>query len=173
MSPYWKIGVLLSALTVVGTTTHFADSLYYGKKLALEKEARASDIARINAVSAETLREAQKNQQRAESKISELDNLYIQAISNHAKDSMDYRAKLASGAERVRVKVADCRIDNASVESSSASGKPDAGTAYGFLPPASAERLIAVADLADAEREKLKYLQDYVISLQDQGYIGK
>ncbi len=168
-----KIAALLAALLAAGVGVHFVDAQYYGKQLAVEKQARADDLAKINAASAQALQDALSKQQAAEGKVATLETQYQQEVANHAKDSLDYRAKLASGSERVRVRVANCGSGTASGKSASPASGADGSASYAELPAASAERLVTVTDSADAEVTKLRALQQYVTALQEQGFVGK
>lgn len=161
------VGALLGGI-VTFTVTHKID----GATLAHEQAAHASEIARINATAAKQLADAIAKQQATEGKIATLTDQYQQEVANHAKDNLDYRAKLLSGTQRIRVRVnaGSCASTNGE-GTGTASGTNDAFTFE--LPPATAANVVAIADEADDTARKLAALQSYVRELQNDGYISK
>lgn len=164
------IGALLG-----GVTTYIVTHKIDGAALAHEQAAHADDIARINATAAQQLADAIAKGQAAEGKVATLTDQYQQEVAQHAKDSLDYRAKLLTGANHVRVRIvaANCGSASAASESASAANGNDGAAAYADLSPATAASAVAVVDDADAQVIKLRKLQAYVKGLQDDGYINR
>lgn len=170
MSPYLLLGgsCVLIGFAIGGGLFHELD----GKALANEKASHQADLNKINAASAKALSDAIAKQQVAEGKVSDIETQYNAEVSKHAQDSLNYRAQLASGAQRLRVHVTSCTPASAS-ESASSAGSADAAPAYADLDPTVASGVVQVAAADQAEIDKLTALQDYVKTLQDQGYIQK
>lgn len=170
MSPYLLTGLAAGVLGLAlgAGVTHKLD----GSALAREQASHQSDLAKINAASAKALSDALAKQQVAEGKVSDIETQYQTEVANHAKDSLAYRAQLASGAQRLRVHVASCS-SSASGQSAAATGSADGAAAYAYLDPTVASGVIQVAADDQAEIDKLAALQAYVKALQDQGYITK
>ncbi len=171
MSSYLLLSII--GLVVGILATRMFDSSYYGKRLSEEKASHASDIAKINAESYQQLQEAVKQKTLAESKVSDITNTYNTEIAKHAKDTLDYRTQLANNIKRLRVHVSRCDSNATSDQSPSAPSSVNGSAASADLSPTTSERLIAVVDSADSEMIKLKQLQGYVSTLQNQGYIEK
>lgn len=166
------VAALVGALLGGGTTyvvTHKIDSA----ALAREQVTHVNDIARINAVAAQQLADAIAKRQVVEGQVSTLEQQYNAEVSKHAKDSLDYRAKLLAGANRVRVHVSGCSISGPASESAAAPGRSDGPAAVAELSATTAASTITVADSADKTAAKLATLQQYVKGLQDAGYISK
>lgn len=161
------IGALLGGL-VGYTVTHKIDSA----TLEHERAAFADDLARINATSAQQLTNALAKQQVAEGKIYTIQQQYDNEVAAHAKDNLDYRAKLLAGTQRVRVRVASCSTGPAASEGPAAAPIADGSPAYGFLSPTTATSVVGVADQADAVAAQLRALQQYVTELQNNGFIS-
>lgn len=161
------IGALLGG-AVAYTITHKID----GAELSHVKAAYADDIARINATSAKQLADALAKQQAAEGHVATLEQQYNTEVSQHAKDSLDYRAKLLAGTERVRVRVAGSNCTPGSKSTATPGATDDTAPTF-YLPGATAASVIAVVDSADATAAQLRALQQYVKGLQDDGYISK
>jgi hypothetical protein len=148
-------------------TAHTID----GRTLAREQAAHQALIAQINAESAKALSAALAKQQAAESDISAIEQKFNDEVSQHAKDALDYRTQLASGAQRMRVHVTGCAAADAG-KSASATGSTDGAATFGYLAPTVASGLVTVAADDQAEIDKLSALQAYVSALQDEGFIG-
>lgn len=163
------VGALLGG-ALAYTVAHKLD----GAALAHEQQAHAEDIARINATAATQLADALKRQQAAEGKVYTIQQQYDNEVAQHAKDSLDYRAKLLSGTQRVRVKLSGCGNTGAASKSTTPAPGVDDGTAnqYGFLSPEVAANVVGVADQADAVAAQLRALQQYVTELQHDGFIS-
>lgn len=170
MSPFLITGLAAGAvgLALGFGTAHTID----GRTLAREQAAHQAMVAQINAESAKALSVALAKQQAAESDISAIQKKFDDEVSQHAKDALDYRAQLASGAQRMRVHVTSCAAAD-SGQSASATGSPNGAAAFGYLAPTVASGLVTVAADDQAEIDKLIGLQAYVRALQDQGFIGK
>ncbi|WP_213763511.1 lysis system i-spanin subunit Rz [Caballeronia sp. dw_19] len=178
MNGYFITGIaaaLLGAAIGAGTV-HKLD----GVALAQERGAHAKDnathaneIAQINADSAKALSAALAKQQAAEGQVASIETQFNTEVANHAKDSLDYRAQLIAGTQRVRVRVASCGPATAGSESAATTGSADAATSVGYLDGQTASSVFKVAADDQAEIDKLSALQAYVKSLQDQGFIGK
>lgn len=167
------VSAVLGAL-IGGATTYVVTHKIDGAALAHEQAAHAADIARINATAAQQLANAIAKGQVAEGKVATLSDQYQQEIAQHAKDSLDYRAKLLAGVNHVRVRVAaNCSGASAASESASAASGNDGSAAYADLSPATAASAVAVVDDADAQIIKLRKLQAYVKELQDDGYVNR
>jgi prophage endopeptidase len=161
------VGALIGG--VVGwTVTHKLD----GAALAHEQAAHADDIARINATAAQQLANALAKQQAAEGTVNTLQQQYDNEVAQHAKDSLDYRARLLAGTQRVRVHTSGCSGSAASSKGTAPAPGADGSTDYGFLSPQSAASVSDVADEADADAAKLRALQQYVTELQKDGFIS-
>jgi hypothetical protein len=165
------VGALLGG-AVTGITVHKLD----GAKLAQVQKANAETLDRINATAAQQLAAALAKGQAAEGKVATIQQQYDQEIAQHAKDNLDYRAKLLSGANviRVRVNPTSCGASTGSKGASSAAGTDDAAT-YADLSPAVAASVFTVTDGtngADDVATRLRKLQAYVMELQQDGYIS-
>lgn len=162
------VGALLGG-GVAYTIAHKLD----GAALAHEKQAHADDIARINATAAKQLADAITKGQATEGRIATLQDQYQQEIAQHAKDNLDYRAKLLAGTQRVRVHVTGCSGASTASQSTGTPGTTDGAASYADLSPAVAAGIYAVADAADNTAAQLRALQAYVTELQADGYISK
>lgn len=175
MNGYFITGIAAGVLGIAlgAVPTHVVDANHYGAQLAREKAAHAADIARVNAEAAQQLREALANQQAAEGRVATVEQQFNDEVAKHAKDNLDYRAQLASGAQRLRVRVTHCAVGPTADQSAAASGRADDSAAFAELDPTVATGVVQVAADDQAEIDKLKALQAYVRALQDQGYIGR
>lgn len=162
------VGALLSG-GVTYVITHKID----GAALAHEQVAHANDIARINATAAQQLADAIAKGQAAQGRVSTLQQQFDNEVAQHAKDSLDYRARLLAGTERVRVHVSGCSAAGASGQGTSTAPSANDGAGYQFLSPEAAASVVEVADQADATAAQLRALQQYVKELQDDGYVSK
>lgn len=162
------IAALLGA-GISGGLVHKID----GTALAREQASHQADLAKINAASAKALSDALAKQQVAEGKVSDIETQYNTEVSNHAKDSLDYRAQLIAGTQRVRVRVASCVPAATSSQGATAAGSANDSAAYADLDPTVASGVVQVAADDQAEIDKLAALQAYVKALQDQGFISK
>lgn len=170
MSPYLITGI---AAGVVGLALGFGTAHTIGAaQLSAEKASHQSDLAKINAASAKAMTEALAKQQEAESRVSVVEKQFNDEVTKHASDSLSYRASLAAGTERVRVRVASC-VAPASGQSASPAGSADGAPAYGYLDSSLAISVFQVAADDQAEIDKLVALQSYVKTLQNQGFIGQ
>jgi hypothetical protein len=161
------VGALVGGICTY-MVTHKLDSV----ALAHEQKAHSDDIARINATAAQQLADALAKQQAAEGHVATIQQQYDTEVANHAKDSLDYRAKLIAGTQRVRVHVASCGSGTAASESAATPAGTDGSPAYAELPGTVATGVVAVTDDADAQAIKLRKLQDYVKGLQADGFIS-
>lgn len=170
MSPYLVTGLAAALLgaALAGGTVHRLD----GAALAREQASHQADLAKISAASAKALSDALAKQQIAEGKVSDIETQYNTEVSNHAKDSLNYRAQLATGAQRLRVRVTHC-VTSAAGQGAAAAGSTDDSASYADLNGQTASGVIQVAADDQAEIDKLAALQAYVKALQDQGFIGK
>jgi prophage endopeptidase len=169
------IGAGLLGIAIGFGATH----VYDGRALATEQAAHAKDnaahateIAQINADSAKALSAALAKQQAAEGQVAAIETKFTDEVNAHAKDSLDFRAQLIAGTQRVRVHVTGCAV-SAPSESAAAAGSADAAAAYADLDGTTASSVFKVAADDQAEIDKLTALQAYVKALQDEGYIGK
>ncbi|TCK43967.1 hypothetical protein B0G84_2315 [Paraburkholderia sp. BL8N3] len=158
-------GVLGAALGF--GTAHVID----GRTLAREQAAHAAVIAKINADSAKAFADALANQQAAEGKVAAIEKSFSDEVSKHAQDSLDHRARLAAGTDRVRVRIASCALSAAS-ESAATADSADGAATYGYLDGQVASSVFKVAADDQVEIDKLTALQAYVRGLQDHGYIA-
>lgn len=175
MSPFLITGVAAGVLglAIGGASIHALDANHYGALLSAEKAARATDIAKINAESAKQLQDALTRQQATEGRVATIEQQFNEEVSKHASDVLDYRAQLASGAQRMRVRVVSCNPAGGSGQSAAAPSSPDASAPSADLAPAVATGLVTVASDDQKEIDKLAALQKYVETLQQQGFIGK
>lgn len=174
MSPYLITGLASALLGAVisACVTHELDANHYGAQLATEKAAHAADIARVNAEAAQQLAAALSKQQVAEGRVTTVEQQFNDEVAKHAKDNLDYQSQLASGADRLRVRVTNCVPSTASSKSTSATGRTDGGAPYADLDPTVATGVVQVASDDQHEIDKLAALQAYVKALQDQGFIA-
>jgi prophage endopeptidase len=170
------IGAGLLGIAIGFGGTH----VYDGRVLAIEQAAHAKDnaahateIAQINADSAKSLAAALANQQAAEGKVASIETQFNQEVSAHATDSLNYRAQLIAGTQRVRVRVASCGPVAPAGESAATAGSVDGTAAWGYLDNETAASIFKVAADDQVEIDKLSALQAYVKALQDQGFIGR
>lgn len=154
--------------------------VYDGRMLAIEQAAHAKDnaahateIAQINADSAKALSTALAKQQAAEGKVASIETQFNQEVAAHATDSLNYRAQLIAGTQRVRVRVASCSPAIASNESASTAGGADGAATFADLYGPTASGVFKVTADDQVEIDKLAGLQTYVKTMQDEGYIGK
>lgn len=161
------VGALIGG-ALAYTVTHKID----GAALATERAAHANDIARINATSAQQLADALAKQQVAEGKVYTIQQQYDNEVAQHAKDSLDYRARLLAGTQRVRVHTVGCSSGAEASKGTPAAPSADGSPSYGFLSPQAAAGVVAVADQADAVAAQLRALQQYVTELQHDGFIS-
>jgi hypothetical protein len=170
VSPFLITGLAAGAVgAALGFgTAHTID----GRTLAREQAAHQALIAQINAESAKALSAALAKQQAAESDISAIQKKFNDEVSQHAKDALDYRAQLASGAQRMRVHVTGCASSD-SGQGAAPTSSADGSATLGYLAPTVASGLVTVAADDQAEIDKLVALQAYVRTLQEQGYVSK
>lgn len=174
MSPYLITGLAAGLLGIAlgAGTAHEIDTNHYGAQLATERASHAADIARVNAEAAQQLAMALSKQQAAEGKVATVEQQFNDEVANHAKDNLAYQSQLASGAERLRVRVTRCVPGTAAVQGTAAAGSADGGAAYADLDPTVATGVVQVAADDQREIDKLKALQAYVTALQQQGFIA-
>jgi hypothetical protein len=174
LSPYLITGLAAALLGIaIGAgAAHELDANHYGAQLATEKAAHAADIAKVNAEAAQQLATALSKQQAAEGRVATVEQQFNTEVSNHAKDNLAYQSRLASGAERLRVRVTGCVHGTAAGKSTTAAGGADGGPAYADLDPTVATGVVQVAADDQREIDKLKALQAYVVALQQKGFIA-
>jgi len=156
-----------------GSVTYAITHKIDGAALAQEQKAHSDDISRINATAAQQLADAIAKRQVAEGKVVTIQQQYEQEIANHAKDALDFRARLLAGTQRVRVRTVAGSCAGAASQSTSTAPGTDDTASYADIAPAVAAGVYAVADQGDAEIIKLRRLQEYIKGLQDDGYINK
>ena len=162
------VGAILGA-TPTYIITHKID----GAALAQEQKAHADDMARINATAAQQLAAALAKGQAAEGHVATLTDQLNTEIAQHAKDSLDYRARLLAGTERVRVHVTGCSGSGTASQSTAPAPGTDESAAVAILSPTTSASVFEVADNADALAIQLRALQAYVTEMQNDGYINK
>lgn len=169
MSPFLITGLAAGAVgAALGFgTAHTID----GRTLAREQAAHQALIAQINAESAKALSAALANQQAAEGKVAAVEHEFNQEVTKHAEDSLNYRARLSAGTDRVRVRIASCS-PAAPGESPASAGSADGATAYGDIYGPTASGIFKVAADDQTEIDKLAALQAYVRTLQEQGFVN-
>ncbi|MFM0638091.1 lysis system i-spanin subunit Rz [Paraburkholderia metrosideri] len=174
MNGYFITGIAagLLGLAIGAGTTHELDANHYGAQLASEKAAHAADIAKVNAEDAQQLATALSKQQAAEGRVATVEQQFNTEVSNHAKDNLAYQSRLASGAERVRVRVTGCVPPTAADKSTTPAGSVDGRAAYADLDPTIATGIVQVTADDQREIDKLKALQAYIAALQQQGFIA-
>lgn len=170
MSPFLITGIAAGAvgLALGFGTAHTID----GRTLAREQAAHQAMVAQINAESAKALSAALANQQAAEGKIAAVEQEFQNEVSKHASDSLDYRARLSAGTDRVRVRIAGCSTAAAG-ESAASAVSADGPAAYGDIYGPTASSIFKVAADDQAEIDKLAALQAYVRAMQEQGFVGR
>ena len=144
-----------------------------GAALAHQKQLNADEIAKINAASAKQLADALAKGQAAEGRVASLEQQYDTEVANHAKDNLDWRAKLLDGTNRVRVHVTACHPASTGSKGTAAASATDDSAASADLSPAVAASAFTVVDGADDTASRLRALQAYVAELQNDGYINK
>ncbi|MFM0432375.1 lysis system i-spanin subunit Rz [Paraburkholderia aspalathi] len=151
-----------------------------GAILAHEQTAHANDnkkhadeIALINAKSAKDFADALAKQQAAEGKVASVETQFNQEVAAHASDSLNYRAQLITGTQRLRVRVASCGPVSPTGESAASASGADGAATFADLYGPTASGAFKVAADDQHEIDKLAGLQDYVRKMQDLGYIGK
>lgn len=174
MSPYLitGLGAALLGIAIGAGGTHALDSNHYGAQLATERAAHAADIAKVNAEAAQQLAVALSKQQAAEGRVATIEQQFNTEVANHAKDNLAYQSRLASGAERMRVRVTSCVSGTTDSKSTSTAGSADGNAAYADLDPTVAAGVVQVATDDQREIDKLRALQAYVAALQQQGFIA-
>lgn len=178
MNGYFITGI---AAALLGAALGFGGThVYDGRTLAAEQAAHAKDnaahateIAQINADSAKALSAALAKQQAAEGRVAAIETKFTDEVNAHAKDSLDYRAQLLAGTQRVRVHVAACGPVAPAGESAATAGSADGTTSWGYLDNETAASVFKVAADDQVQIDKLTALQAYVKALQDQGFIGR
>jgi prophage endopeptidase len=178
MNGYFITGI---GAGLVGIVIGFGGThVYDGRVLAIEQAAHAKDnaahateIAQINADSAKSLAAALTKQQAAEAQVAAIETKFTDEVNAHAKDSLDFRAQLIAGTQRVRVHVASCGPIAPAGESAAAAGSADGAAAWGYLDNETAASVFKVAADDQKEIDKLTALQMYVKALQERGYISK
>lgn len=140
---------------------------------ANDNKKHADEIAQINAKSAKDFADALAKQQAAEGKVASVETQFNQEVAAHASDSLNYRAQLITGTQRLRVRVASCGPVSPAGQSAASAGGTDAAATFADLYGPTASGVFQVAADDQHEIDKLKGLQDYVRTLQDEGFIGK
>jgi hypothetical protein len=170
VSPFLITGL---AAGVVGAALGFGTAhTIDGRTFAREQAAHQALIAQINAESAKALSAALANQQAAEGKVAAVEHEFNQEVTKHAEDSLNYRARLSAGTDRVRVRIASCSA-TAPGESAASAVSADGPATYGDIYGPTASGIFQVAADDQAEIDKLAALQAYVRAMQEQGFIGK
>jgi prophage endopeptidase len=174
MSPYLitGLGAALLGIAIGAGGTHALDANHYGAQLATERAAHAADIAKVNAEAAQQLAVALSKQQAAEGRVATIEQQFNTEVANHAKDNLAYQSRLASGADRLRVRVTSCVPGTADSKSTATAGGADGSAAYADLDPTVAAGAVQVATDDQREIDKLRALQAYVAALQQQGFIA-
>lgn len=174
MNGYFITGIAagLLGIAIGAGVAHKLDVNHYDGQLATEKAAHAADLAKINAKAAQDLATALANQHAAEGKVATIEQQFNTEVTNHAKDNLAFQSQLASGAERLRVRVTSCVPGTPSGQSTAATGSTDGAAAYADVDPTVATGIVQVAADDQHEIDKLKALQAYVAALQDRGFIG-
>lgn len=162
------IGALLGG-AVAYTVTHKIDRA----ALETERAAHASDIARINATTAQQLADAIAKGQAAQGKVATIQQQFDNEVAKHAKDSLNYRAQLLAGTQRVRVHTTGCSASSTGSQGTGTASRNDDTAPSADLSPTVAAGVFAVVDDADHTADKLRALQQYVKELQNDGYISK
>jgi prophage endopeptidase len=140
---------------------------------ANDNKKHADEIAQINARSAKDFAEALAKQQAAEGKVASVEAQFNQEVAAHASDSLNYRAQLVAGTQRLRVRVTSCGPVSPTGQSATTADGADGAAAFADLYGPTASSVFKVAADDQHEIDKLKALQDYVRALQDQGFIAK
>jgi prophage endopeptidase len=137
MSPYLitGLGAALLGIAIGAGGTHALDANHYGAQLATERAAHAADIAKVNAEAAQQLAVALSKQQAAEGRVATIEQQFNTEVANHAKDNLAYQSRLASGADRLRVRVTSCVPGTADSKSTATAGGADGSAAYADLDP--------------------------------------
>jgi predicted enzyme involved in methoxymalonyl-ACP biosynthesis len=174
MSPYLITGLASGLLGIaIGAGTGYKlTASHYSAALATEKAAHASDLERVNAEAAQQLATALSKQQAAEGRVATVEQQFNTEVSKHAKDNLAYQSQLASGAQRLRVRVTSCVPSATAGKGTAAASGNDGTAAVADLDPTVATGVVQVAADDQHEIDKLKALQAYVAALQEQGFIA-
>ena len=140
-------------------------------KLASEQSAHAADMKAVSDAALATQQKSIEDHANAAQQIAALDTQLTKEKQSHEKDNAANRAAIADGTRELRIAVADCTSSDPAGQGSGSGGVGDGATATAVLAPEAGLALYAIADGADEERSRLIYLQSYVKTLQQRGYI--
>jgi hypothetical protein len=161
VADHWRAALVALAVAAMYFLGWHFGTAHVSAQWSAEKSATAQATSKALAA-------ALANQQAAESKVAAIETQFNAEVSQHAKDALDYRARLASGAERVSVRVTRCAPAS---ESAGAAVSADGAADHADLAPAVADGLAEVASDDQREIDKLAALQAYVREMQARGYI--
>lgn len=179
MNGYFLTGIVagLVGIALGGAGIHYTVDAV---ELSHEQTAHANDnkkhadeIAQINAKSAKDFADALAKQQAAEGQVASIETQFNQEVAAHASDSLNYRAQLVAGTQRLRVRVASCGPVSPTGQSAASAGGTDGAATFADLYGPTASGVFKVAADDQHEIDKLVGLQDYIHKMQDQGFIGK
>lgn len=149
--------------------------LVYGNqhgKFVTEQAAHAADMKVVTDAAMAAQQKSIEDHRVAAQQIAALDTQLTKEKAQHEEDNARNRAAIASGTRRLRVAVEECTGGSREdATGSSASGMGHDAPAIAVLSSATGTSLFAIADGADTEVSKLKYLQGYIKTLQEKGYI--
>lgn len=147
----WSVNDGWNASTIAGLETRLAD----------EKAAHATDLARIAAEAAKVAQQRQEQARQAQQAVSEAEARRFEDLTNANRELDSLRADLRSGARRMRVATVCRPTRSRGVPSAAAAARVGDAGAGGELPGTTAADLAGLAGRADEVAARLRVLQDY------------
>ena len=139
--------------------------------LLTEQNAHAQDLKAVSDAAATAQQKSIEDHAAAAQQIAALDTQLTKEKQSHEKDNAANRAAIADGTRQLRIAVAGYTGSSDDSQGPSPGSLGYAATGYAVLAPEAGLALYAIADGADAERGQLIYLQGYVRTLQQRGYV--
>lgn len=172
----------LIAIAIGAGGAWFIESNIAAKHLAIEKAGRAADkqaaAERMKAVSDAALKaqtDSAKAAEAAQAQIAGFEQQLQEQREIDEKANLQYQSSLASGAQRLRVRTSACIPSGGSpaVQGAAASSVGNDTPGYADIDPAVSSALYGLTYKGDRYREQLIYLEGYIRTLEDQGFIIK
>ncbi|MDR3098901.1 MAG: lysis protein [Paraburkholderia sp.] len=135
---------------------------------AKDNERHAADLTAMSRAALDAQQRAIAEHDTAANRVADVDAQLTKERETHETDSARLRADLASGAQRLRVAVANCAATgrNGVPGTASAARGGDGATAFADLDRSVAQRVFGVAADDQREIDKLKALQGYVCAVR-------
>ncbi|MBN3848134.1 lysozyme [Paraburkholderia sp. Ac-20342] len=173
MNKYWITGIAAGVLGIaLGAGGTY---VWESRALLAEQAAHANDNQRhaneLNAISKTALdaeQRAERDHTVAEGRIATIDDQLTKEKEAHEADNARNRTLIADGTRRLRIAVSNFRATGggSAVASTAPGGMGDGASGTADLSPAFGLALFSIADDADAERQKVIYLQGYVCAIR-------